>query len=548
MRISTRMQKTLVVGLLAVVCVLFSAANAFAAEKVNKVTSISYAYVGTSGDSQVMLNIQIPESVKLPAELEFNFPMGTTVSWAGEILGGDTSKDPQVTATKISGDEDVDRYKVTLTKSHTFQAEGSKNPESSQSSDGTVILKVGYKPALPAETMTLAAELPKTATVKQADGLASLGSGTVGTVYGYSLSNAKAGEGQYVEIGYTSTSTQKQAGSKGDNTLIIVLVVALVIVVMALIIFAASRRTGGSSPSGKPGNPSKKVMKGSSSAKAQQGSSLEKSDTPHQVFEVDEDAQTRSEVETEVESVNLAETEESDDGDSSKLSPKTLTLIITVAIIVVAGVAIALAGTLSSKVSEVNGVYYKEFAQGDPCQQVHFELTDAALSNSKKAAGEIFDILGNADFQILKASLDPANKKLTVEFCESKTTSQKISELLSNNEYVGQSDAISTGEAIVETDGSTSMYMTEVAPCVYDAFEIKNPSGDVADLVKKMYEASKDIPSIARMNYNSDTKIATFGFCDEQAGDADIQEALESAGFKVKLAQKAQAPQAATGE
>ena len=543
MRISTRMQKTLVVGLLAVVCVLFSATNAFAVEKVTKVKSVSYAYLGTGADSQVMLNIQIPDSVKLPAELEFNFPMGTTISWAGEILGGNTSNDPQVEVTKVSGDKDVDRYKVTLTKSHTFQAEGSKEPESSQSKDGVIVLKVGYKPATPTDAMTLGAELPKTAKVTQANGLTSLGTGSSGTVYGYTLPSVKAGEGQYVEIGYTSTAAQKQKGSTGSNTLVIALVVALVIVVMALIIFAASKKASSAKPedrSRKPGNPSKKVIEGSDSSKALQSSSLENNLSDDEKLDTDSIIQESAEGEA---SVN-----KEDSAHTGKLSVRTLTLIVTVGIISVAAVAIVFAGNMSNKISEVNGIYYKDFAQGDPCQKVDFELTDAALVNPKKAAGEIFETLGKADFQVLKASLDPAQKKLTVEFCESKTSGEKISALLSNNKYVGKSNAIAIGEAIVETDGSTSMYMTEVGPCVYDAFEVKNPSGDVADVVKRMFEAVKGVPSISRMNYNSDTKIATFGFCDEQAGDEDILKALEGSGFKVKLAQKAQAPQGTTGQ
>lgn len=546
MRISTRMQKTLLVGLLTVVCVLFSAANAFAAEKVDKVAKISYAFIGSGADATAMLNIQLPEKTKLPADVEFNLPISTQIQWAGEILGGDTSKDPQVEVKKVSGDKEVNRYRATLTKSRILQVEGEDGPASKNAENNVVVMNVGYMPATGADELVLGAEIPKTATIQAQDGMGDLGEGKAGHVYGFALKDVKAGQGQSVEIAYKSNAPAKQAGSQGNNTVIIVLVVVLVLAIMALIIVMAAKKSREASSGGKSGTSSKKVMKGSSPADAQQSPSLNKKNATELVFDVEDEKAPRkkaSQPAKKAEHVATSDTEE-----PRKLSAKTLALIITVAIIVIGVLAIVIAGNLSSKVSEVNGVYYKEFAQGDPCQKVNFALTDAALSDPKKAASEIFDVLGSADFQILKASLDPAQKSLTVEFCESKTTSKKIEELLANNAYIGQSDAVDIGQAIVESDGSTSMYYTEISPCVYDAFVVENPTGDVADLVQKLYDAAKAVPSLARMNYNGETHAVTFGFCDEQTADADIEAALKSAGFKVKLTQKAQAPTASTNQ
>ena len=525
MRISNRLQKTLIVGLLAVVCVLGSAASAFAAEKVTKVTQISYAFLGSPSDGQLMLNVTLPESVKLPAELEFNFPMQTKIAWAGEILGGDSSKDPQVEVTKVSGDSEMTRYKVTLTKSRVFQAEGSENPPMKNADAETIVETVGYKPATDTDSMILAAEIPKTGTIVQQNDIQQLGDGSVGVVYGYDVGATKAGEGKSAEIAYKTTANAAQKGSTGNNTLIVALVVILVLAVMGLIIVAASMRAKKSQKS--QGAPSKKVTKGSASGAKPQNSNQKSAEKPK----------------PSVQESDVVKKTTSQGGKTSGLKPKTLALIITAVVIIVAAIAIFVAGTASSKVSEVNGVYYKEFAQGDPCQEVHFEITDAAMNNPKKAASDVFDKLGKADFQVLSASLDSGQRKLTVKFCESKTTSAKVEELLKGDQYVGQSDAVALGEAIVEQDGSVSMYYTEVAPCVLDTFKILNASGDVSTLAKKLYDATKAVPSMARMNYNPDTKIVTFGFCDEQAGDKDIEKALKSAGLKVTLAQKATAPE-----
>lgn len=535
MRISNRLQKTLIVGLLVVVCVLGSAASAFAAEKVTKVTQISYAFLGSPSDGQLMLNVTLPESVKLPAELEFNFPMQTKIAWAGEILGGDSSKDPQVEVTKVSGDSEMTRYKVTLTKSRVFQAEGSENPPMKNADAETIVETVGYKPATDTDSMILAAEIPKTGTIVQQNDIQQLGDGSVGVVYGYDVGATKAGEGKSAEIAYKTTANAAQKGSTGNNTLVVVLVVFLVLAVMGLIIIAASTRAKKAQEG--HGGSSKKVIKGSSPAAKAQNSSRERAE------ETKAAAPKKTPKKNETVQNDSANNEQAEEGEKTGLKPKTLALIITAVVILIAAVAIVAAGMASNKVSEVNGVYYREFAQGNPCQEVHFELTDAALSNPSTAADKVFDKLANAGFQILSASLDPEQRKLTVKFCESETTSAKVEGVLEGDQYIGQSDAVALGEAIVEQDGSVSMYYTEVAPCVLDTFKIENTSGDVSSVAKKLYDATKSVPSMARMNYNPDTKISTFGFCDEQAGDKDLEKALKAAGFKVNLTQKATAPE-----
>lgn len=243
---------TLLVSVLLVPC-------AFGAEKVTKASQISFAYVGSGADTRAVLNITVPDSVKLPAELEFNFPITAQLQWSGEIMGGDTTKDVQVMPTKISGDEQVNRYKVTLTNSHVFQVEGSDEPQTANK-NGVVVTTIGYKPAIDADALILGVEVPPTATVQQQEGLSDLGTGNTGQVYGYSLPSAKADKAQAVEVGYKSKGATSQAGSTKSNTLLIGLVVALVLVVMALIIYAASQkaRANKSASAQKPSTPAKK--------------------------------------------------------------------------------------------------------------------------------------------------------------------------------------------------------------------------------------------------------------------------------------------------
>lgn len=548
MRLSTRLQKTLAVGLLAVVCVLGTASLAFGAEKVTKADQINFAYIGTAASGQVMLNIQIPESVKLPAEVTFNFPMQTKIAWAGEILGGETSKDPEVMVTKVKDGEKVNTYTATLTKAHVLQVEGEDSAPSKNLENGNVLGTIGYTPAVDVDSLVLSMEVPKTATVVKEGDMEAFGTGTAGTVYGFTIRNAKANQDQAVEVEYKSNAAPKQSGASGStNTVIIVLVVLLVLAIMALIIIAASKRMNHNDQESTSGS-FQKGKKGASANKAQnaQKNKAMRVETAEEANEdEDEDEDYEEDVIDNKPSKNTSASSKSVE-KSGKMSTKQLMTIITIAVVVVGAAAIIIAGSFANRVSEVNGVYYKEFAQGDPCQQVHFVLTDEALSNPENAASDIFKVLGDASVEILKASLDPSQKTLTVEFCESKTNGPAIEKILEGNKYVGASDAVATGEPIVQENGSVSMYVTETQPCVYNTFELKNPEGDVADVTKSIFEATKAIPSMARMNYNPDTKIITFGFCEEQTNDADIEKALKAAKFDVKLSQKAEKPAGTT--
>lgn len=265
MVVQNRVSKLALIGALMLLVSLMLAPSALGAQKVTNASQISFAYVGTGADTRAVLNITVPDSVKLPAELEFNFPISAQLQWSGEIMGGDTSKDIQVMPTKISGDEQVNRYKVTLTNSHIFQVEGSDEPFTANK-DGVVVTTIGYKPATDADALVLGVEVPPTATVQQQEGLSDLGTGNTGQVYGYSLPNAKADKAQAVEVGYKSKGASSQAGATKSNTLLITLVVALVLVVMALIVYAASQRARAQKPasaqksksSGKTGTSKKK--------------------------------------------------------------------------------------------------------------------------------------------------------------------------------------------------------------------------------------------------------------------------------------------------
>ncbi len=65
---------------------------------------------------------ELPESTKLPAAVKLSAPSGSTVQWAGEILGGDVSADPTVKY-EVATEGDSDVYSFTLAQSRIGQVE-----------------------------------------------------------------------------------------------------------------------------------------------------------------------------------------------------------------------------------------------------------------------------------------------------------------------------------------------------------------------------------------------------------------------------------------
>ena len=77
------------------------------------------------GQTTVIVALDVPGSVKLPAVVRLPFPPGAQVQWAGEILGGDPAADP-ARPYKVFTNADGGRYaQFTLTKSHRAQIDTS---------------------------------------------------------------------------------------------------------------------------------------------------------------------------------------------------------------------------------------------------------------------------------------------------------------------------------------------------------------------------------------------------------------------------------------
>lgn len=75
-----------------------------------------------NGMTAALVAIEVPDSTKLPAIVRIPVMPGTTVQWAGEILGGDPNQDPERAYTLKNGIGGT-FVEFTLTKSHRAQVD-----------------------------------------------------------------------------------------------------------------------------------------------------------------------------------------------------------------------------------------------------------------------------------------------------------------------------------------------------------------------------------------------------------------------------------------
>lgn len=509
-------------------------------------TSIPFAsmeagVIGSGQESVMILSGTLPEGTTLPAKVRIAVPTGVTPMWMGEIADSEKGEDLVIQGTKVQG-EGFDIYEATLTKFRTAQVEFSFAAPFAQNADGSYTGSISYTPADDVPQIKLGAEVPATAKLVPSAVIGDFGKGMAGQVYGQTFENVKAGAPVTVSISYnmiTAPAGATAQKSKSSSTLLIVLIVGLVVAAGALIIVAANGRSASGSSQDDDGYDDDDYMP---ARPAQSDDNFSFDDAAFDDGAVDDGNRpsprsTPATAKTTVKTQSNAKSKSGSEPtqDSSSKSSSKVPVIIT-AVIIVLGVAGAIfASSMSAKVTMVNGVYMKEFAPGDPCQKVTFELAPAAKTDLPKTADKLLKVLGESATPILRASLDSKTSILTVEFCESSTNSKAVEEILNPTGLVGDSSAVEIGVPITGADGVVTVHVTEVAPCVTDEFTIEGADASGAMFAAKLFEATKAIPSMAILSFDPKTNVASFGFCDEQASDDVVAKALEGANIKATL-------------
>ena len=187
---------------------------AFAAAPVVPWASIAFNGSADTNTPVLIVSGTLPATTKLPAVVEVATPAGSTLQWAGEILGGDASKDIEVKPTKTSRDG-LDIYTFTMSKALTAQVEVSAAPPVTVAGD---LYTVNFSQKVWADVPVagMAVQIPASAQLSTPPtGTAGLAPGPTGFQF-YQQDFTKVKKGDVVNVTFSyKVGTGSAAGAKG---------------------------------------------------------------------------------------------------------------------------------------------------------------------------------------------------------------------------------------------------------------------------------------------------------------------------------------------
>jgi hypothetical protein len=194
------------------------------------------------GGSTMLVAGTLAGTAALPAEVELSVPASSTLEWIGQVLGGDTTLDPDLSFTKATAGG-VDVYHATLTQSRTAQIE--VVAPAIVSTDGvTYHAALTWKTARAIPSVRMTVIVPAGAQIVQAADGATLQPGDATNSYYYKVvDGVKAGTKLDLTFSYTKGTAAASGGatsSGSGNTLLIFL--AILLVVAAAVVAAVAVR------------------------------------------------------------------------------------------------------------------------------------------------------------------------------------------------------------------------------------------------------------------------------------------------------------------
>ena len=204
-----------------------------------------------SGQLIVVTAVTVPDSVKLPTTVRVPVPAGATVQWAGEILGGELSADPERTYKMINSPTGGRYAEFTIEQTHTAQVDaampaltvaGDKTSAAFEWIQSVASPYTSFSVRVPGNASDVQIS-PKPSGPPEANSAGE-------QLYSGSPLQLKPGKKQAVTFSYsTAANVAPAAGSAGGlNTLVLVLVAALVVAVIALFVVLSRQKQGGSTP------------------------------------------------------------------------------------------------------------------------------------------------------------------------------------------------------------------------------------------------------------------------------------------------------------
>lgn len=430
---------TRITHFLALTClsVLFAASigvSAAVAAPVAQWDSVSLNVGSSSAGSVLIVAGMLPETTKLPATVELAVPAGSTLQWAGEILGGDALADPEVATIKSQRDGQ-DIYTLTLTKSRNAQIE--VVTQSPIVVNGDVYSVTFSQPAwTDVPTAGVAIQIPVNARLSEpATGGAGLASGPTGfQYYQQEFTKVKKGDPLSVTFSYTlATAAPGAATTKGTGGLLIpVILVAIALALGAGLIIGVRRKLNGGAYTEEYADEDDDDVPAApaASAKPQTTKAAPKRAVKEEVVEEAEPtAKPRS---------NIA-------------------LVGTLVIIALAVGAGVIAASQGNQAKSVGTTISKTFAGGEACTSSTLPLAIPENVDPAAAAEQIFAAITPIP-SVTKATIDLTTSSINVGYCESEANEEMVRSAIAPTGYLGAGGAIAPSGAAsgaVEASGTT---------------------------------------------------------------------------------------------
>jgi len=197
-----------------------------------------------SGQLIVVTALSLDETVKLPTTVRIPIVTGAEVTWAGEVLGGDVSNDPE-RPYKIKTGAGGGKY-VEFTVETTHAAQVDTVASGLAVNAGTTMAEFEWIQSVDSPFTSFSVRVPARSanvTITPAPTYAPDQGANGELLYSGDPMPLKPGAKQVVSFAYTSVATSPTAGGTGGSTPVVFgLVLAIVVLLVVLVIMIARQR------------------------------------------------------------------------------------------------------------------------------------------------------------------------------------------------------------------------------------------------------------------------------------------------------------------
>jgi len=426
----TRMTRFLALTCLSLLTAASIGVPAALAAPVASWESISLNVGSSSNESVLIVAGVLPESAKLPATVELAVPTGSTLQWAGELLGGDAADDLEV-ATTTSQRDGQDIYTFTLTKSRNAQIEvASASPVTVNGDVSTVTFSQSAWADVPSAGVAI--QIPVSARLTEpATTTAGLTAGPTGyQYYQQEFTKVKKGDPLAVSFSYTLGTTSPGAATTSGTggPLVPIILVAIALALGAGLVIGVRRKLNG-------------------------GAKVEE----YAAEEDEEDAVPAAPAKSQATKAasKRAVTEEVIDDSEPVAKPRTnLALIGTIVIIALAVGAGVIAASQGNQAKSVGTTISKTFAGGEACTSSTIALAIPENVDPADAAEQIFAAIAPVP-SVTDATIDLPTSSIKVGYCESEANEDMVRQAIAPTGYMAAGSAIApSGDASGAVDAS----------------------------------------------------------------------------------------------